>query len=207
MASPLDDLRLLIEEWLWSTGTTLPPFSGIFFIFVTIFMSLFSNMLNRLLLDTKAMARQSEIMAKHNKDKKLAMETRDKKLWLKTKRQEPMIQELQMKSTMSTLLPMLITYGPIIFIFTTLRDTFQAPENLAMNATCQDPAASCGGVVLLPFKMPDSWTWFSTYTGNPNLSIAGYGFWYFLTAIVTSTFSSKVLGINLSRNPQGGRGI
>lgn len=197
----LDTLTQSIEEWLWSTGITYPPYAGIFFIFVTIFISLLSNLLNHLLIDMETMSRENEVIAKHSKDKKEAMKNGDKKLWIKVKRQEPMIQEIQQKSMMKRLLPMLVTYGPIIYIFTTLRATFQAPINLAMNGDLDSCESSCGGVVVLPFDW-SSFAWFSSYSVDPNLSIAGYGFWYFLSAIVTSSVFLKIFGINLSRNPQ-----
>ncbi len=209
MASLLDNLRIAIEEWLWSVGATNPPFSSIFFIFVTLFMSLISNALNHLLIDMKTMSKEADILARHQKDKKEAMRSGDTRLWIKVQRQEPMIQELQQKSMMTKLLPQIITYGPIIFIFTTLRLAFQAEINTDMNLwgpngtnTCTN---SCGGVVVFPFRIPDNFPifgkWTSPYSQDPDVSIAGYGFWYFISAIATSTFFQKVLGINLSRNP------
>lgn len=208
MASILDTLRVAIENWLWGIGATNPPFSGIFFIFVTILMALMSNALNHLLLDMESMQREYEILGNHQKEKKEAMSTGNPRLWLKVKRREPMIQELQQKSMMSKLLPQIITYGPIIFLFTTFKAAFQAEANIAMNGdlTCQTLASSCGGVVLFPFRIPDNFPilggWTSPFSGNGGLTIVGYGLWYFISAIVTSTFFQKVLGINLSRNPQ-----
>ena len=81
----LDQLRHSIEKWLWSTSITFPPYSGIFFIFVTIFISLLSNLLNHLLIDMDSMSRENEIIGNHSKDKKEAMKNGDKKLWIKVK--------------------------------------------------------------------------------------------------------------------------
>ena len=205
----LDTLREFIEFGLHDLGVTVPPYSSIFFIFVTLFISLLSHGLNHLLLDMDAMAKESAIMAEHNKNKKLAMEKGDKKLWIRVQRADPKIQELQQKSMFTRLLPMLVTYGPFIFIFTTLRATFQLKENLDLNLygdSCHGGSGSCGIVSVLPFQVPESipliGRWFSPYAMDPALSAAGYGFWYFLTAIVTSTFFLRVLGINLSRNAQ-----
>ena len=107
---------------------------------------------------------------------------------------------MQQKSMMTRMLPMLVTYGPIIYIFTTLRVTFQHPTNVGLNGNlaCEN---SCGGVVVLPFDW-SGFSWFSPYANDLNLSIAGYGFWYFISAIVTSSVFLRILGINLSRNPQ-----
>ena len=103
---------------------------------------------------------------------------------------------------------MLLTYAPFIYVFTTLRHIFQSASNIALNgnALCTETSDSCGGVAVLPFNAIDApliGGWFSPYVLDPSISIAGFGFWYFLTAVVTSNFFLKVLGINL-RGMQGG---
>ncbi len=206
--SILDPLTIAIEEFLISTGATLPPYSTIFFIFVSIFISLLSNVLYRLVLDLDQVNRDNAMLREHQTKKKLAMSTQDPKLWIRVKRDDKRITELQQKSTMRGMLPMLLTYGPFIFIFTTLRETFQHSLNLALNgnAACVENSTSCGGVAVLPFNAIDApliGSWFSPYFHDPTISIAGFGFWYFLTAIVTSNFFLKVLGVNL-RGMQSG---
>ena len=204
--SILDPITEAIESFLISTGVTLPPHSTIFFIFVSIFISLLSNLLYRLVLDLDQVNRDNMMLREHQMKKKQAMSTQDAKLWIRVKRDDKRITELQQKSTMRGMLPMLLTYAPFIFIFTTLRATFQAEDNVLLNGYGAACTPSCGGVAVLPFNAIDAplvGGWFSPYALDPSISIAGFGFWYFLTAIVTSNFFLKVLGVNL-RGMQSG---
>ncbi len=200
----LDELRIIIEKLIISTGMTVPPNSSIFFIFVSIGLSLFSGFLYWLILDTDELNRINKSLKEHSIMENRAIKERDPKLWIRVKRNDERMMELQQKSSMMSMLPMLITYAPIIYVFTTLREVFQQPANIALNgnADCVLNSTSCGGVVVLPFHM-DSWVpligkWFSPWAGDPTLSIAGFGVWYFLSAIVVSSFFTRVLGINLS---------
>lgn len=204
--SILDPLTVAIETFLISTGVTLPPNSTVFFIFVSIFISLLSNVLYRLVLDLDQVNRDNIMLRAHQVKKKLAMSTQDAKLWIRVKRDDKRITELQQKSSMRSMLPMLLTYAPFIYVFTTLRHTFQANDNLVLNGYGSACENSCGGVAVLPFNaidLPLIGGWFSPYALDPSISIAGFGFWYFLTAVVTSNFFLKVLGINL-RGMQSG---
>jgi uncharacterized membrane protein (DUF106 family) len=146
------------------------------------------------------------MLREHQMKKKLAMSTQDAKLWIRVKRDDKRITELQQKSTMRSMLPMLLTYAPFIYVFTTLRHVFQSDANIALNGYGSLCDNSCGGVAVLPFNavdLPLIGSWFSPYAADVSLAIAGFGFWYFLTAIITSNFFLKVLGINL-RGMQSG---
>ena len=105
--------------------------------------------------------------------------------------------------------------APIFFVFSTLRATFQFAPNTSLNQFYIDGVCenSCGVTAVLPFQVPEWFpligSWFSPFSADPNLSVAGFGFWYFLSAIVTSTLVQKLFGINISgmKNPgMGGVG-
>jgi len=210
----LDPLTNAIEQWLVSIGVTVPPFSGIFLLFVSFILSSITGLLNRTLLDMDELAKKSEEMKKHQDLKKKAMETADKKLWINVKRNEDRFLQLQKDTMIKRMLPSFITMGPFIFFFTTLRTAFQHAENFAMNKYCEDGLKNgepliCGtgdnvregGLVILPFKahsLPLIGDWFSPYALDENLSIAGFSFWYFMCAIVVSTLIQRLFGINIT---------
>lgn len=203
----LDPIRETIENFLIESGTTVPPHSTILLLIVALIVSSISGAVNRTLIDMDKLSDQVKEMQEHSKKKKKAMETADKKLWISVKRNEDRFLELQ-RSTMTTrMLPSLVTFGPLIFVFTTLRTTFQELPNLVLNGTNSSPNGSHGVVAVLPFKVsrniPLIGKWFSVYANNSSLSVAGFGFWYFLSAVVLSTLLQRLLGINLTgmQNP------
>ena len=140
------------------------------------------------------------------------METQDAKLWIKVKRNEEQFLELQRSMMTTRMVPSFITIGPFIFLFQTLRTAFQREENKLLNGnwsaidSVNKCDRSCGVVTVLPFKIDSVniiGAWFSPYAEDASLSVAGFGFWYFLSAIVLSTIIQRVFGINLTgmRNP------
>ncbi|OLS20211.1 MAG: hypothetical protein HeimC2_06390 [Candidatus Heimdallarchaeota archaeon LC_2] len=211
----LDPLTNAISNFLIDSGTTLPAFSTILLLIVSLIVSSFSGMVNRAVLNMEELAENSKKMQEHQKRKKLARETADKKLWISVKRNEEHFLELQRSTMTKRMVPSLFTMLPLIFVFQTLRSTFQQEENRELNvcydAALANPTENCdrssGVVAVLPFKVnrdiPLIGKWFSGLNGDPNLSVAGFGFWYFLSAIVLSTLLQRMLGINLTgmQNP------
>ncbi len=211
----LDPLTDAISEFLIDSGWTLPALSTILLLLVSLIVSSFSGLVNRAVLDMEELADNSKKMQEHQKRKKLARETADKKLWISVKRNEENFLELQRKTMTKRMVPSLFTMLPLIFVFQTLRSTFQQDDNREYNscydASLPDPTDHCdrssGVVAVLPFKVskdiPLISGWFSTLNGDSNLSVAGFGFWYFLSAIVLSTLLQRIFGINLTgmQNP------
>lgn len=206
----LDPIRDAFETWLISTGATLPPNSTLFMVLMSIVVSGFSGIINRLVLDLDQLAKDSEEMQKHTKMKTKAKETADRKLWRQVQKNDDRFSQLQKKTMMKRMMPSLLTIGPFYFVFNTLRHAFQDEQNLKFNqyvldGTCID--SSCGVSAVLPFHVPDSFpligSWFSPYAMDNTLSVAGFGFFYFLSAITTSMVIQKLFGINLSgmQNP------
>ena len=211
-----------LEQWLIHLGVTVPPWSGVLLIFISLILSSVTGLLNRALLDLEELQKKTDEMQEHQKLKNKAMETADKKLWIKVKRNEERFLELQKDTMMKRMVPSIITMGPFIFMFNTLRAAFQQAGNLAMNYYCTNGDKACipdttktreGGLVVLPFKADKLWligSWFSPYAKDQSVSIAGFGFWYFMSAIVVSTLIQKLFGINLTgmQNPgQPGAGL
>jgi len=218
----LDPIRAVIESWIIHIGATVPPWSALFLLIVSLIVSSITGLINRLLLDMEEIEKKSAEMKEHQERKKKAMETADKKLWIKVKREEDRFMDLQKDIMIKRMLPSFITMGPFIFFFTTLRSAFQHQPNFDMNYYCTEGIKKCdptssnvreGALVVLPYKMhnlPLIGGWFSPYANNPNLSVAGFGFWYFLSAIMVSTLIQRLFGINITgmQNPgQPGGGL
>ena len=200
----LNPISKAIEKFLISTGLTVPAGSTIILFLISGLLAGFSGIVNRWLLDMEKMAQQNKEMAEHQRKKKLARETGDKKMWIRVKRNEERFLELQRNSMTTRMVPQLLTIGPLIFMFGTLRSTFQEAKNIALNGRTSC-TSSCGVLAVLPFRISRSipliGKWFSPYINDPNLSVAGFGTWYFLSAISLSTILQKIFGINLSGMP------
>jgi uncharacterized membrane protein (DUF106 family) len=202
----LDPIKLAFETWLVNTGVTVPPNSTLFMVLMSIFVSGFSGIINRLILDLDKLASDSGEMQKHTKMKTKAKETADRKLWRTVQKNEDRFSQLQKSTMMKRMLPSLLTIGPFYFVFTTLRAAFQHDPNTALNGNMDVCVNSCGVSAVLPFdgtSLPLIGSWFSEYALDPTISVAGFGFFYFLSAITTSMVIQKLFGINLSgmQNP------
>ncbi|RMG37595.1 MAG: DUF106 domain-containing protein [Methanobacteriota archaeon] len=186
-------LDVVSEDSFW----VRPPGSAIILVFVSMASSLVSAFLTRKLLDMEEMNRIRKQIQDHQKLKKRAMETADKKLWQKVQAKDNHINTLQQKMMLKQMLPQLVLFLPLIAIFTTLRLVM---GDFSLNLTPDRGAI----VAVLPFRIfpqtPLIGKWFSQYVEDPNLSAAGFGFWYFLSAIMSSAIIQRVLGINIQGN-------
>ena len=203
----LDPIKIAFENWLISIGVTVPPNSTLFMVLMSIVVSGFSGIINRVILDLDQLAKDNDEMQKHTKMKNKAKETADRKLWRQVQKGEDRFASLQKSTMMKRMLPSLLTIGPFYFVFNTLRAAFQHDGNTSLNGNMDVCVNSCGVSAVLPFYVPDSFPliggWFSDYAVDISLSVAGFGFFYFLSAITTSMLIQKLFGINLSgmQNP------
>lgn len=186
-------LDVVSEDSFW----VRPPGSTIILVFVSMGSSLLSAFLTRKLLDMDEMTRIRKQIQDHQKLKKKAMETADKKLWQKVQAKDSQINMMQQKMMLKQMLPQFVLFLPLIAIFTTLRLVM---GDFSLNLTPDRGAI----VAVLPFRIfpqtPFIGRWFSQYVHDPNLSAAGFGFWYFLSAITSSAIIQRVLGINIQGN-------
>ena len=171
-----------------------PPGAGIFLVFIAMGSSLLSAFLTQKLLDMEELNRMMKQIQEHQRLKKKAMETADKKLWQKIQAKDSQINMLQQKMMMKRMLPQFVLFLPLIAIFTTLR--------LVMGDYTLNLTPDRGAIVaILPFRIfpqiPLIGKWFSQYVEDPRLSAAGFGFWYFMSAIMSSAIIQRVLGINI----------
>ena len=176
------------------SAITHPPIAAFFLVIISIFTSLLSAFVTRKLVDMEELNKFQKQINRHNKLKNKARDTADKLLWAKVQSKDKRITELQQKIMMKRMLPQLFLSLPFIAIFTTLRGSI---GDRYLNLT-----PDRGGVVaVFPFQIP-SWFplfggWVSRYISLTELSAVGFGFMYFLSAIVSSTLIQKIFGINL----------
>ncbi|RMG26956.1 MAG: DUF106 domain-containing protein [Methanobacteriota archaeon] len=188
------------DDWFFEIVHALnlhkPPLSSIFLIFVSIFISFFSAGVTRLLINTKELNRLQTLLKEFNERKSKAIREKDPKLWISVKYHEADMTEVQQSMMMKQIIPQIIISVTFIVFFGILRRSMGDPS---LNLT-----PDRGGIVaILPFRIPSSIPliggWFSQYANDPNLSAAGFGFWYFLSAIFTSFLLTRIFGINPRR--------
>jgi len=170
-----------------------PPYAMIFLIFVSVFITYLSAWLTKLFLNEEEMKRINETVSKHQKLKSEVLEKQDPKLFVKLKYNETRIQQINQSMAMKRIIPQLMVTVPFFIIFGFLRNVM---GNSSLNLT-----PDRGGIVaVLPFGVPISFPliggWFSQYIALPAISVAGFGSMYLLSASVTSTLLSKILGLN-----------
>ncbi len=188
------------DDWFFEIVHALnfhkPPLSSIFLVLVSIFITYFSGFVSNLLINSKEIKRLQQMQKEFNDRKSEAIGKKDPKLWITVKYHEAGMVEIQQQMTMKQLLPQLVISFFFIIFFGILRKSMGDPS---LNA---EPDR--GGIVaVLPFHIPRSFpligNWFSSYVMDPNLSAAGFGFWYFLSAIFTSFLLSRIFGVDPRR--------
>ena len=194
-------------KWL-----TTPPVSMWFIFFVSIFISLFSTFLNRVLVDHDKMNRQQEVINNHKKRKKeLSKLSEDNpkryaKEYPKWQRRDPSIKNMEQKMSLQRLKPSCFTFLPMIIFFTVLRGMF-TPEGSSiqfpiasgsMNPMQEFPAILAN---MLRSEM------FSVL-GNIviNHGFIGFTGWYMLCSFTNSTIINKIFKVSQPSSSGGGMG-
>lgn len=184
------------NDWFISVvqflGLHEPPFALLFLVLVSIAITFFSAGMNRILLNVDEIQEITNVLNKHNVEKREALSEKDPKKWIRVKYREPQVQQIQQSLALKRMIPQFIIILPFFIIFATLRDTLGIP---IYNATPDRGAI----LAILPFKaegLPLIGGWFSEFAFDAGLSVMGFGTAYFLTAVVTSTMITKLLGFN-----------
>ncbi len=187
-----------------------PPVSMWFIFLVSIFVSLISTMLNKLLVDHDKLNRQQEVINEHAKKKKELLKLSEEnpkkyaKEYPKWARRDPSIKNMQQKMSLQRLKPTCFTFLPMIVFFYVIRSMY-TPEG----TTIQIPVAS--GSMNPMQEFPSFLTVMlrsEMYSVLGNITIdAGFlGFtgWYMLCSFTISTVLNKLLKIS---QPTGGQGM
>jgi len=187
-----------------------PPVSMWFIWVVSIFVSLLSTTLNRLLVDHDKLNRQQEVITEHKNKKKELLKLSEKnpkkyaKEYPKWQRRDPSIKNMEQKMSLARLKPSCFTFLPMIIFFYVIRSMF-TPEG----ATIQIPVASASMNPMQEFP-----AFITTMLRSEMYSVLGniivdYGFlgftgWYMLCSFTNSTLLNKLLKVS---QPSGGKGM
>ncbi len=175
-------------EWLHDfiilIGWNRPPWASFFLVLVIVLITILSNWLTKLLVNQRDLNRYTTVTNQFKGMQSALSKTKDPKLWVEIKNRSKSIDELNQRFMFKRLIPQVVISGMYIFVFSFFRGVMGDPT---LNLT---PAR--GGVVaILPFQIP-SWIpfiggWFSQYALDPRLSVAGFGSWYLIAAMFTSS--------------------
>lgn len=188
------------DDWFFEIVHALnlhkPPLSSVFLIFISIFITFFSATVTKLLINSNELNRFRSLQKEFNERKSKAIKDKDPKLWITVKYHEADMTEIQQSMMVKQLIPQIVISFTFIAFFGILR---RSMGDESLNLT-----PDRGGIVaVLPFKIPSTFPliggWFSQYALDPNLSAAGFGFWYFLSAIFTSFLLNRIFGIDPRR--------
>ncbi len=187
-----------------------PPVSMWFIWVVSVFVSLISTTLNRLLVDHDKLNRQQEVITEHKNKKKELLKLSEEnpkkyaKEYPKWQRRDPSIKNMEQKMSLARLKPSCFTILPMIIFFYVIRNMF-TPEG----ATIQIPVASPSMNPMQEFPaFITSMMRSEMYSVLGNIIIdhgfLGFTGWYMICSFTNSTLLNKLLKVS---QPSSGKGM
>ena len=161
-----------------------PPFSVLFIMGVSLFVSTLSNLAMRRFTDMRRLNRyQAEIKQYQAMDKE-AKKTQNEKLMKKVKRRKPYIDRIQRESMSSRCKPSLIFLIPFMLIFTILRSFYTTETGADMI------------VAILPFNIQKVLPFLEGMLGTATVAGFGMTYWgfYFLVGLGMSSILQRIMG-------------
>jgi len=151
---------------------TVIPYSTLFILLLSFFLSLVTSLTNRLLTNREQMKAWNQEIAAWRADSLKATRTGDKKLMAKVKKQQKQIMQLQSKMMWQSMKTSFIWFIPLMLLWWFfLTPLYTRPET--------GPIA----VAYLP-GLGSEW-------------ILSYFYWYFLCSILSSVLLSRLLGLGM----------
>jgi uncharacterized membrane protein (DUF106 family) len=189
-----------------------PPHTLWFIIIVSIAVSLFSTLLNKLLVDNDMLQRQQETINDHNKRKKELLKLSEtdvkkySKAYPKFMRRDASVKQMQQKMSMSRLKPTCFTFIPMIVFFYVIRTMYTGPSGIQMPVAKPPMNIMDNQIFSLAHGMHQS-EFFSVIRNIPILEgFMGFSGFYFLCSLSLSTTIQKLLGISQTATGQTGGG-
>lgn len=165
-----------------------PPFSSIFILMVSFFVSLGSTLVSRYMIDTNRLAVLTKETKKYNKLKMQAVKKADTKLKLKVDRLADKNKKLQSELTMMRMKPILFTFVPLMLVFFLMADIYRGDAIPAV----------------IPFSLPEYMPPILNLlhigdnkyeTGWGNVFRPDYIWWYFGGSITFGSIFQKIAGL------------
>ncbi|MBE0527313.1 MAG: DUF106 domain-containing protein [Candidatus Thorarchaeota archaeon] len=161
-----------------------PPFSGLFIMGVSLFVSTLSNLAMRRFTDMRRLNRYQAEIKQYQEMEKEAKKTQNEKLMKKVKRRKPYIDRIQRESMSSRCKPSLIFLIPFMLIFTALRSFYTTGAGVDRI------------VAVLPFNIQKVLPFLEGMLGTANAAGFGFTYWgfYFLVGLGMSSILQRIMG-------------
>jgi uncharacterized membrane protein (DUF106 family) len=178
----LDPLFDILESF----APSQPPASSIFILIVAFFVSLFSTLISRLMIDVDKLQRLTRETKKYNKMRMQMLKTADTKLKLKYERNADRMRKVQSELSMMRLKPLMITFIPLMLFFLLFSNYYN------WDVTGNLPA-------IIPFPLPEQLLFrIGNYTeleGWGKVFVPEYVWWYFGGSITFGSIFQKIAGL------------
>ncbi|TFG33281.1 DUF106 domain-containing protein [Candidatus Thorarchaeota archaeon] len=161
-----------------------PPFSALFIMFVSLFVSTLSNLAMRRFTDMRRLNRYQAEVKQYQEMEKEAKRTQNEKLMKKVKRRKAYIDRIQRESMGARCKPSLIFLIPFMLIFTILRSFYTSPTGSDMI------------VAVLPFNIQKVLPFLDGMLGTATVAGFGMTYWgfYFLVGLGMSSILQRIMG-------------
>ena len=161
-----------------------PPFSGLFIMAVSLFVSTLSNLAMRRFTDMRRLNRYQAEVKQYQEMEKEAKRTQNEKLMKKVKRRKAYIDRIQRESMGARCKPSLIFLIPFMVIFTVLRSFYTTSSGMDMI------------VAVLPFNIQKVLPFLDGMLGTATVAGFGMTYWgfYFLVGLGMSSILQRIMG-------------
>ncbi len=165
-------------------GVSDPPWSAIFIMLVSVFVSTMSNLAMKRFSDMRRLNRYQAEIKQYQEMEKEARETQNEKLMKKVKRRKAYIDRIQREQMSARCKPSLIFLIPFMLIFTILRGFYTIPGGGDMI------------VAVLPFNIQKVLPFLEGMIGKSVAAGFGMTFWgfYFLVGLGLSSILQRIMG-------------
>jgi len=190
----MQDLFLDFMNWFGAIANVVdePPWSAIFIMFVSVFVSTLSNLAMRRFSDMRRLNRYQAEIKQYQEMEKEARKTQNEKLMKKVKRRKAYIDRIQREQMGARCKPSLIFLIPFMLIFTVLRSFYTTP------------AGTDTIVAIIPFNIQKVLPFFQGLIGTATAAGFGITFWgfYFLVGLGLSSILQRIMGTQVMTTPQ-----
>ncbi len=173
-------------------GVNEPPWSAIFIMLVSVFVSTLSNLAMKKFSDIRRLNRHQAEIKQYQEMEKEARRTQNEKLLKKVKRRKAYIDRIQREQMSQRCKPSLIFLIPFMLIFTVLRGFYT-------NSAGKDMI-----VAVLPFNIQKVLPFLQGMIGTGTAAGFGMTFWgfYFLVGLGLSSILQRIMGTQVMTTPQ-----
>jgi len=189
----MQDIFVQFMNWFASIfgGAYNMPWSGIFIMLVSVFISTLSNLAMKRFSDIRRLNRYQAEIKQYQEMEREARRTQNEKLLKKVKRRKAYIDRIQREQMTARCKPSLIFIIPFFVIFTVLRAFFTKPSGGDMI------------VAILPFNIQKVLPFLEGMIGVSTAAGFGMTFWgfYILAGFGLSSILQRIMGTQVMTTP------